>query len=77
MVPGARARYVGGLAAAQVAASVPFYVLLIPRDGIEGGAIGTFAGQVAGLLYVLIFGAFVVRDRHENVPAVPEARYAA
>jgi lipopolysaccharide exporter len=68
---------VAGQAAAQVAASVPFYILLIPRDGIVGGAIGTFAGQAAGLLYVLLFGAFLVRDRRENTPAVPEVRYAA
>jgi O-antigen/teichoic acid export membrane protein len=60
-----------------VVASVPFYVVLIPRDGIVGGAIGTFAGQAAGLLYVLVFGAFAVRDRRENTPAVSEVRYAA
>jgi len=69
--------FVAGQAAAQVAASVPFYILLIPRDGIVGGAIGTFAGQAAGLLFVLIFGAFVVRDRGEDTPALPEVRYAA
>jgi O-antigen/teichoic acid export membrane protein len=68
---------VAGQAAVQVVASVPFYVVLIPRDGIVGGAIGTFAGQAAGLLYVLVFGAFVVRDRRENTPAVSEVRYAA
>jgi O-antigen/teichoic acid export membrane protein len=67
---------VAGQAAAQVAASVPFYIVLIPRDGIVGGAVGTFAGQVAGLLYVLLFGAVVVRDHRESAPTVSVAKYA-
>ena len=69
--------HVAGQAAVQVAASVPFYIVLIPRDGIVGGAIGTFAGQAAGLLYVLVVGALLVRDQTERAPSVAEAGYAA
>ena len=63
--------HVAGQAAVQVAASVPFYFILIPRDGIVGGAIGTFAGQVAALLYVLYFGSLILRGKADRV-AEPE-----
>jgi O-antigen/teichoic acid export membrane protein len=56
-------KHVAGQAAAQVAASIPFYLMLIPRVGIVGGAIGTFAGQVAALLYVLVFGTIILRGQ--------------
>jgi O-antigen/teichoic acid export membrane protein/ubiquinone/menaquinone biosynthesis C-methylase UbiE len=59
--------HVVGQAATQVVASVPFYFVLIPRDGIVGGAIGTFAGQVAALLYVLFFGTLVLRRKADKL----------
>ena len=50
-----------GQTAFQLVASVPLYFILIPRIGILGGAIGTFAGQAAALVYVVLFGTLVLR----------------
>lgn len=53
--------HMAGLTAFQLVASVPLYVILIPRIGILGGAIGTFAGQAAALTYTAIFGTLMLR----------------
>jgi O-antigen/teichoic acid export membrane protein len=67
--------HVAGQAVAQVLASVPFYIALIPRIGIVGGAIGTFAGQLAGVAYVLVFGTVVLRDKGKSLSAAAETEY--
>ena len=68
--------HVFGQAAVQVVVSVPLYVLLIPRHGIMGGAIGTCAGQVAALIYVLFFGTWVLREKPSEVIDIVETQYA-
>jgi O-antigen/teichoic acid export membrane protein len=54
--------HMAGQTAFQLAASVPFYIILIPRMGVVGGAIGTFAGQAAALIYVAVFGTLILRQ---------------
>jgi O-antigen/teichoic acid export membrane protein len=69
--------HVAGQAAVQVAVAVPCYLVLIPRDGIVGGAIGTLAGQVAALLYIVCVAPTVLRSRLEELPALPETNRVA
>lgn len=54
--------HLAGQAAVQLAVSVPFYLVLIPREGIVGGAVGTFVGQLAALLYVLSAAPAILRE---------------
>lgn len=69
--------HVAGQAMAQLVVSVPCYIVLIPRQGIVGGAVGTFAGQLAALIYVVCVAQAVLRKPSEKVPNMREDDYVA
>ncbi|HVB42309.1 MAG TPA: oligosaccharide flippase family protein [Streptosporangiaceae bacterium] len=68
--------HVVGQAIVQLASSVPFYITLIPHEGIIGGAIGTCAGQAAALIYVIVFGTLALRDVPADSQQLVASSYA-
>jgi O-antigen/teichoic acid export membrane protein/ubiquinone/menaquinone biosynthesis C-methylase UbiE len=61
-----------GQTMSQIAVALPCYLVLIPQDGMLGGAVGTFAGQAASLLYVLSIAPVLLRSY--RVSPAPDAR---
>jgi O-antigen/teichoic acid export membrane protein len=58
-----RPALVAGQNIAQFLVSFVAYLLLIPKVGIMGGAIGTFAGHAVAVIFVLVAGSRVVRPQ--------------